>query len=506
MRNNEWDSLEYTVDMLNDEQPDQEFSDQPQEQDTDDKRPRSILYNFIILTAYTFVLYLFSVYTSVNRPFIYVSGAILLLALLTAVLIRKLESKATKWMFMLMYMFVQLGVLIQLILHIEPLGYELDGAAYFFSLSPDELDIVLEMLIQYSLAFVLSIISVLVFKTFMKRSATMRLALILTIISAALYIATIAFGSSIGGTRVSIVIGGISIQPGEILKYVYCIIIGIILSGEGDIMQRRVKLASLVTIMFLMFMVLQGEFGTFQVVALSYFMVVICYMGRKGIVRLVAFVAGAGAVGLGLYYANQFIFKISFLTTQFDKIFNRFRVWLDPSFDINGAGYQMHQAMQRIYQAGWFGQYGGRNTIFAAENDLVIVSIIYAFGMITAIVIAAAFVIMAINQLRVVSRAENSRLKVMAAMASAIIFSQVFFNIGGATGVLPLSGITLPFLSKGGSSIVSVSLMMTLVFMLAATKERGGFIDEEACRYKDDVRAYGGGNSSGDTADCGDDI
>lgn len=506
MRNRESDNLDFTIDVFDEEDYEQDGSEHPREQETDKKRPRSIFYNFLTLTAYTFVLYLFSVYTSVNRPFIYVSGAILLFALLTAVLLRKLESKATKWMFMLMYMFIQFGVLIQLVLHIEPLGYELGGVGYFFSLSADELDIVLEMLIQYSLAFVLSIISVLVFKTFMKRTATMRLALVLTIISALVYIATIVFGSSIGGTRVSIVIGGISIQPGEILKYLYCIIIGIILSGEGEIMQRRVRLASIVTIMFLMFMVLQGEFGTFQVVALSYFMVVICYMGRRGIVRLIAFVAGAGAVGVGLYYANQFIFKISFLTTQFDKIFNRFRVWLDPGFDINGAGYQMHRAMQKIYQAGWFGQYGGRNTIFAAENDLVIVSIIYAFGMITAILIAAAFVIMAINQLRVVSRAENSRLKIMAAMASAIIFSQVFFNIGGATGVLPLSGITLPFLSKGGSSIVSVSLMMTLVFMLAVTKERGGFIDEEACRYKDDVRAYGGGDSSGDTADCGDDI
>ncbi|MBR5773215.1 MAG: FtsW/RodA/SpoVE family cell cycle protein [Clostridia bacterium] len=501
MSNRENELTGFEFDLLDaDNYEDEQLTDEPE------KKKKGISFNLTILACYTFVLYMFSVYTNVNRPFIYVAGAIFAVALVTAFLLYRLESRATKMLFTLMFMFVQLGVLIQLILHVEPLGYEPAGMDYFFYLSSAEEDIVIDMISQYAAAFVLSLFSVFVFKTFMKKHATMRFALFLTIFSAVCYIAVILFGTSIGGTRVGIVIGGFAFQPGELLKYVYCIIIGIILSGEGEVMQRRVKLASLVTIMFLMFMVLQGEFGTFQVVALSYFMVVICYMGRKGFIRLVAFVLGLGAAGTGVYFANKFVLKIPFLTNQFDKIFNRFIVWLDPTYDIYGSGYQMHQAMQKIYQAGWFGQYGSRNTIFAAENDLIIVSIIYAFGMITAIAIAVAFILMAVNQLRVISRVDNSRLKIMAAMASAIIFSQVFFNIGGATGVLPLSGITLPFLSKGGSSMVSVSLMMTLVFMLAVAKERGGIIDEEACRYKDAVRADGGGDIAGDSADCGDDL
>lgn len=499
MPNKEWNDIDFEFEMLEGtEARDNEYE---QESEPKAKKVRGISFNLIILASFTFVLYLFSVYTNVNRPFIYVAGALLAFACAAALMLCRLKNKATRLLFTLMFMFVQLGVLIQLILRIDPLGYEPDGIGFFFYLSEAEQSIVREMIIQYGIAFALASISVLGFKFFMKRYATMRLAWVLTAFSAVMYIAVIAFGTSIGGTKVDIVIGNFAFQPGEFLKYIYCIIIGIILSGDEEVMQKRVRQASLVTIMFLMFMVLQGEFGTFQVVALSYFMVVICYMGKRGIIRLVAFVSGLGLAATVVYFANRFVLKIAFLTNQFDKIFARFKVWLDPTYDIYGAGYQMNQAMQKIYQAGWFGQYGSRNTLFAAENDLVIVSIIYAFGMITAILIVAAYIAMAVNQLRVVSRAESSRLKIMAAMASAIIFSQVIFNIGGATGVLPLSGITLPFLSRGGSSIASVSLMMALVFMLSSNVERGGFIDEEKCRYKDASRANGAGNRSRSGAD-----
>lgn len=503
MRNREQDESNFIVNVFDEA----EFEQYEQPQEPTEKKKKGISFNLTLLGSYTFVLYMFSVYTNVNRPFIYVAGAIFVLAIATVLFLFRLESRATKMLFALMFMFVQFGALMQLILRVDPLGYEPDGMGYFFYLTQAEKEIVIDMVIQYVVAFVLSLLSVVVFRTFMKKNATMRLAWTLTAISAVVYISVIIFGSNVGGTRVDLVVGGFAFQPGEFLKYIYCIIIGIILGGSGTDMQKRVKQSSVVTIMFLAFMVLQGEFGTFQVVALSYFLIVICYMKRKGFVRLFAFIVGLGATGTAIYFANKLVLKIPFLTTQFDKIFNRFRVWLDPTYDINGAGYQMHQAMQKIYQAGWFGQYGSRNTIYAAENDLVIVSIIYAFGMITAIAIAVAFVTMAINQLRVVSsRVDKSRLKVMATMASAIIFSQVFFNIGGATGVLPLSGITLPFLSKGGSSIVSVSLMMTLVFMLAVTKERGAFIDEETCGYKDAVRANGGSDNTGDIVDSGNDL
>lgn len=499
MRNKGQDDEKFVVEI-----PDEfliEDNGEEAEEEEFQKKKRGISFNLAILTAFTVVLYMFSVYTNVNRPFIYVAGSVLALSVVTSLFLFRLNSRATKMLFTIMFMFVQLGVLIQLILRVEPLLNELSGTDYFFYLTNTERDVVLDMIVQYAAAFGLSMLSVLVFKIFMKKNATMRLAAFLTVVSAFVYIAVIIFGTSVGGTKVDLVIGGFAFQPGEFLKYVYCITIGIILSGEGEIMQRRVKQASLVTLMFLMFMVLQGEFGTFQVVALSYLMIVVCYMGRKGIIRLCTFIVGLGGLGAGVYFANELVLKINFLTVQFDKIFGRFKVWLDPTYDIYGAGYQMHQAMQKIYQAGWFGQYGGRNTIYAAENDLVIVSIIYAFGIISAIAIAIGFIVMAVNQLRVIGKAPNSRLKIMAAMASAILFSQVFFNIGGATGVLPLSGITLPFLSKGGSSIVSVSLMMTLVFMLAATKERGVIIDEEVCRHKDDARADGGGNRTGNTAD-----
>lgn len=500
MQNKRQDDEKFVVEI-----PDEFLFEDDEEEEAEEeeggKKKRLISFNIALISAFTLVLYMFSIYTNVNRPFIYVAGSVLVISAVTALFLFRLRSRAAKLLFTVMFMFVQLGVLIQLILRVEPLLTELSGTDYFFYLTNTERAVVIEMVVQYAAAFVLSMLSVLVFKFFMKKHATMRLAAFLTAVSALVYILVILFGTSVGGTKVDLVIGGFAFQPGEFLKYVYCIIIGIILSAEGEIMKKRVRQASLVTIMFLMFMVLQGEFGTFQVVALSYLMIIVCYMGGKGIIKLLAFIVGLGGLGAGVYFANELVFKISFITAQFDKIFGRFKVWLDPTYDIYGAGYQMHQAMQKIYQAGWFGQYGGRNTIFAAENDLVIVSIIYAFGIISAIAIAVGFIAMAVNQLRVIGKSPNSRLKIMAAMASAIIFSQVFFNIGGATGVLPLSGITLPFMSKGGSSIVSVSLMMTLVFMLASTRERGVIIDEEVCRHKDTARAYRSGNRAGNSAD-----
>ncbi len=476
-----------------------------QTEEKPEKKKRGISFNISLLFAYTLVLYLFSVYTNVNRPFAYLGGSVLVIALVTALFIGRLKSRATRMLYTLMFMFVQFGALIQLILHIEPLHFEPDGLAYFFYLSADEKSFVISMLIPYVGALVLSVVSVFVFR-FMKNHATMGLALALTIFSALTYVFTIVFGTSVGGTKVGVVLFGFAFQPGELLKYVYCIIIGIILGGDSEILQRRTKYASCVTLMFLGFMALQGEFGTFQVVALSYAMILICYLGFKGIFKILSFAVVLGAGGAIAYYANKLFLKIPFLTIQFDKIFDRFRVWLDPYYDIDGAGYQMHQAMQKIYQAGLFGQYGGKNAIYAAENDLVIVSIIYAFGLITALALVVAFVTMAVNQVRVLSNSKNSKLKIMAAMASTLLFAQVFFNIGGATGVIPLSGITLPFISKGGSSIVSVSLMMTLVFMLAAKKEKGGPDNEEISGFTDTAGVYGHSDIAGADTDTGNNL
>ena len=467
-----------------------------------ERKKRGILFSIFVFVVYTFVLYMFSVYTNVNRPFLYLGGAVLAIACVTAAFIGRINSRPVRVIYTLMFMLVQFGALIQLILNVEPLGYEPEGVGYFLHLTTGERSLVISMAATYAVALILSLISVLVFRAFRQARAPMKLALLLTFFSAVAYILTIVFGTSIGGTRVSVTAFGFAFQPGEILKYVYCIIIGLILGGDYADIKKRVRYASGITLMVLAFMVLQGEFGTLQVVALSYGVIIICYLGVKGIVKLCAFVAALGLGGAIIYYANHFVLKIPFLTIQFNKIFYRFRVWLNPDYDINGAGYQMHQAMQKIYQAGWFGQYGSKNTIYAAENDLVIVSIIYAFGLITALALVVVFVAMAINQLRVISQAKSSRLKIMAAVASTLLFSQVFFNIGGATGVIPLSGITLPLISKGGSSIVSVSLMMTLVLMLASRKE--GEIDEEISGSEDTTGSDGYGDSAGNGADTGD--
>ena len=138
----------------------------------------------------------------------------------------------------------------------------------------------------------------------------------------------------------------------------------------------------------------------------------------------------------------------------------RFTTFLHPELDPLGVGYHINQALLAVGSGGWFGRGYGHslqkfNYLPEVTGDSIFAVMSEELGFIFTSVIVGVFVFLAIRCLKLAQRCEDSFGKlVVVGIISWFIF-QAFFNIGAMLGILPLTGVTLPFISYGGTSIMA---------------------------------------------------
>lgn len=185
-------------------------------------------------------------------------------------------------------------------------------------------------------------------------------------------------------------------------------------------------------------------------------------MGTLGVIILIAismfFVSGSkishilamGAAGLGLLFV--------LIKTESYRM-SRFLVFLHPEFDPQGVGYQINQALLAIGSGGLFGVGLGHsiqkfNYLPEPVGDSIFAIIGEELGFVGAIVLIIFFVILAMRGLKIAKNAPDTFSRLVAAGIVSWIFFQAFINIAAISGVVPLTGIPLPFISYGGTSII----------------------------------------------------
>ena len=262
-----------------------------------------------------------------------------------------------------------------------------------------------------------------------------------------------------GGARSWIGIGDLSFQPSEFVKIALIIFTANYLEKNKEDITKLSSLLPLLLVMALVFILimLEPDFGTGFILILT-ILSMILISGVKKRYMIIAFVLG--------------IFAFLALVISAPYRLQRIFAYLDPYEDPLGAGFQIIQSLYAISPNGFFGR-GLFNSFqkyyFLPEpqTDFIFAIIVEELGFIGGVIIIGLFIILFFNGLKI---AINAKTLFQTYLASGIIFSifiQFFINIGVVIGLLPVTGVTLPFLSYGGSSLIMNFIMMGIIVNIA---------------------------------------
>jgi cell division protein FtsW (lipid II flippase) len=180
--------------------------------------------------------------------------------------------------------------------------------------------------------------------------------------------------------------------------------------------------------------------------------------------RRIDLVAGAtGVFGLAAWWA----------ATHYSYVERRIAVWKDPFHDPLGAGYQAVQSMFSLANGGLFGTgYGQGRPDYIPEvaTDYVYAAFGEEWGAIGSIVLLMVFLALVLRALRVAQRQPDLYAKLLATGLAAVLGFQILIIVGGVLRLFPLTGITLPFVSYGGSSLVTNYLLVALVWAISSER------------------------------------
>ena len=251
------------------------------------------------------------------------------------------------------------------------------------------------------------------------------------------------FGTTQYGAANWINIGGISVQPSEVVK------VGFIIVGAGSLDQLQTKKNLLGFIIFSAMCVgalaLMGDFGT----ALIFFatFLLLSFMRSGDFKTLVLAVTSA-------VFASTIVLRFK------PYISERFKAW-GHAFEepyVWDTGYQQARTLIYCASGGLFGVGIGNGfckTLFASESDIVIGIVCEEMGIIVALVLAVSIGALVFYARAITTRSRSTFYSISACCAAGLLVVQLSLNIFGATDILPLTGVTFPFISAGGSSMIA---------------------------------------------------
>lgn len=276
-------------------------------------------------------------------------------------------------------------------------------------------------------------------------------------------------GQEINGARVWIHIGSFSFQPGEIAKILLAVFFaGYLVRNRDSLAMVGKKVLGIrfprgrdlgpLLVFWLAAMsvlVFQRDLGT----SLLYFGLFLSMLylatGRVGWIIL----------GVGLFLVGGLV-----ASQALEYVNRRFANWLDPFADPYGASHQMVQGLFGMANGGMTGTGLGQgypNDTPLAQSDYIIPSLGEELGLIGLFVILAAYLLLVGRGLRIGFAGQDDFGKLLASGLAFTIALQVFIVVGGVTRVIPLTGLTAPFLAAGGSSLVSNWIIIALLILLS---------------------------------------
>jgi cell division protein FtsW (lipid II flippase) len=323
-------------------------------------------------------------------------------------------------------------------------------------------------------------------------------------------------GEQVNGAYLGIGLGPLSFQPAEFAKLAIIVFLASYLRDTADVLLRPVRhqvwwlpwvagvlaallawfaldLAPAVTALLALFAaslaaVLQERpslkhFGPLLLVwGLAMVMLILIrdlgssLMFFGGFLGLLYIATGRlSLVGVG---ATMFLGGATFVANSVSHVQERVNIWLDPFAPsvVDREGFQVAQSVYAQADGGLFGQGfgqallelpGGGRLLPAADTDLIYAVIVNEIGLFGAAALVLAYLLFALRGFRTALQAPDDFSKLLAAGLTAVFALQVFVIVGGVTRVIPLTGVTLPFVSYGGSSIIANMVLLALLLIVS---------------------------------------
>lgn len=284
-----------------------------------------------------------------------------------------------------------------------------------------------------------------------------RAALIVFVVSLVLLIATLFVGFEAKGARRWIYLAGFSLQPSEFLKPAFVILIAFLLSESGR--RREVPGVLFAFVLFAIcaaLLIAQPDFG--QTMLLGMVWAGLFFLNGISWVLILAL----GAIGIaGLFAAYAFLPHVT----------NRVDRFLDPA---SGDTYQVDTARDSFLAGGWFGRGPGEGTVKRilpdSHTDFIFAVVGEEFGVIVCLLLVSIFAFIVLRGLKHASRDQDAFSRLATAGLVVLFGLQATINLAVNLHLMPSKGMTLPFISYGGSSMLSSA--MTAGAILALTRRR----------------------------------
>ncbi len=278
------------------------------------------------------------------------------------------------------------------------------------------------------------------------------------------------YGSEINGAKNWVTLFGYGFQPSEIVK------LGLVVSLAWLLSRRRLIVGIVLTGICLGFLMLQKDMGT----ALLYFgMALMMMYVSTGSPLILLGGAAAGAAGAYIGYM------------RFAHVKVRVAVWMNPWNDRQGTGYQIVQGLIAIANGGLWGtglRLGNPGVIPASYNDYIFTVICHEFGVLFGLGVLIIYLAMVLRGLAIARQADNRFHALLALGCTVMLGLQTFIIVAGNIKLIPLTGVTLPLISYGGTSLVSsMCLIGVLQGVSAANRARMDQAREDALYEGEDA-------------------
>ena len=271
---------------------------------------------------------------------------------------------------------------------------------------------------------------------------------------------TLLFGKEYYGAKNWLVIGGMSLQPSELSKV--CFVYAGASTMDRIMNRRNIILFIAYSILICGLLALMNDFGTALIFFCAFLVIAFMRSGSFGTV-------GLAITSLG--YAGVLALDIA------PHALRRFSIWRHVWEDPLGMGYQQTRALMCIASGGLLGLGAGQGAlkrVFAADSDIAFATISEEWGLIMAVMMVACIVVLGLFTLRSIVVARSSFYTIGSCTAASILMIQVILNVLGTVDVLPLTGVTFPFLSNGGTSMIGAWGLLAFV-KAADTRQNASF-------------------------------
>ncbi|RFE01822.1 cell division peptidoglycan polymerase FtsW [Streptococcus parauberis] len=317
------------------------------------------------------------------------------------------------------------------------------------------------------------------------------------------------FTKEVNGAHGWIVLGPISFQPAEYLKII------IVWYLASTFSRRQKEIATydyqaltrnrwwpnqfsdlkdwrVYSMVLILLVAAQPDLGNAAIIVLTTIMMIsVSGIGYKWFSALLTLITITSAIFLG---------SISMIGVErvaripvFGYVAKRFSAFFNPFHDLTGSGHQLAHSYYAMSNGGWFGVGLGnsiekRGYLPEAQTDFVFSIVIEELGLIGATLILALVFFLILRILNVGIKAKNPFNSMMALGVGGMILMQVFVNIGGISGLIPSTGVTFPFLSQGGNSLLVLSVAIGFVLNIDASEKRDEIMKEAELSYRRTIR------------------